>query len=51
MRLSKMIIPTASFILLISVVSMLFFYKQHVEKKTTYIPTGYKENPVLQDYY
>jgi hypothetical protein len=47
----KKIISIASFVLIISVVSILFFYKQHGENKTTYIPTGYKENPLLQAYY
>jgi hypothetical protein len=48
---SKVIIPIASFVLAISAFSVLFFYKQHVENKTTHILTGCKENPILQDYY
>jgi len=46
-----MIIKTVSLVLVASAVGGFFFYKQQVAKKMTYVPTGYKEIPVLQDYY
>ncbi len=48
---SKMTIPIASSVLIISAFSVLFFYKRYVENKTIQIPTGYKEKAIIQDYY
>jgi hypothetical protein len=52
MHHSKMtILSIASIISVIYLISVLFFYKRQVENKTTHIPTGCKEIPLLQGYY
>jgi hypothetical protein len=46
-----MIYLVTSFFLIIIVCFSVIFYRQHIRKKTIYIPTKHKEKRIIRHYY